>query len=248
LPDQRNGAPRGGGSGRRPAIHDVEEELQDSEIVRRVRSGELELFELLLRRYNQRLYRIARAVLRDDAEAEDVVQEAWFRAVSRLDQLADPGRFGGWICRIAMYEAWRRARRGSMLRKIRPPWASAAPAAAPAPADPEREASDRQVRGALEAAIDALPEPYRQVVMLRGVEELSTAEAAGLLGLSPDVVKTRFHRARVRLRMVLASPAPPREAFPFLGERCARMRQRVIAALPEWLSAGRLTVEASGGL
>ena len=207
-----------------------------------MRSGEYEHFELLLRRYNQRLYRIARGILRDDAEAEDVVQETWFRAISHLDQLADPDRFGAWICRIAMYEAWSRARRGSILRKLR-----RAPSPVPAiePADPEKQASEQEMRRVLEAAIDALPEGYRLVVMLRGVEQLSTTEAAGLLGLSPDVVKTRFHRARMRLRMALARIASPGEAFPFLGARCAGLRRRVTAALPEWMSADRLPLEAS---
>jgi RNA polymerase sigma-70 factor (ECF subfamily) len=232
----------------RPAIHDLDEGLSDAEIVRRVRAGEYELFEVLLRRYNQRLYRVARAVLREDSEAEDVVQEAWFRAVSHLDQLEDPDRFGGWICRIALYEAWNRARRSSILRKLRRPSSPSPLIPAAAPADPEREASERETRQALEAAIDALPEAYRLVVMLRGVEELSTAEAAGLLGLSPDVVKTRFHRARMRLRMVLAPAVFPKRAFPFLGARCARLRRRVIAALPEWMSADRLPFEASGHL
>jgi RNA polymerase sigma-70 factor (ECF subfamily) len=224
---------------------DMEENLQDAEIVRRVRAGEYEPFEILLRRYNQRLYRIARAALRDDAEAEDVVQEAWFRAVTHLDQLEDLDRFGGWICRIAMYEAWNRARRGVLLRKSRSTAPPAAHAAADESSDPEREATERQMRSALEAAIDALPEGYRAVVMLRGVEQLSTAEAAGLLGLSTSVVKTRFHRARMRLRMVLAEFASPNEAFRFLGGRCARLRRRVIAALPEWMAAKRLPIQAS---
>ena len=231
--------------GAKAGDEDVQEDLPDHEIVHRVRAGEYECFETLLRRYNQRLYRIARAVLRDDAEAEDVVQETWFRAISHLDQLTDPDRFGGWICRIAMYEAWNRARRGSLLRRWR---RSAAPVAAVEAADPEKQASELETRRALEAAIDALPEGYRLVVMLRGVEQLSTAEAAGLLGLSPEVVKTRFHRARMRLRMALAELVPPKEAFPFLGARCARLRRRVNAALAEWMSAEHPPLEASGRL
>ena len=223
----------------------MDETLQDAEIVRRVRAGEYELFEILLRRYNQRLYRIARAALRDDAEAEDVVQEAWFRAVTHLDQLAELERFGGWICRIAMYEAWNRARRGVLLRRSRPKWSAAPRASAEDSSDPEQEVSGREMRRALEAAIDALPEGYREVVMLRGVEQLSTAEAASLLGLSTAVVKTRFHRARMRLRMVLAEIASPHEAFRFLGGRCARLRRRVIAALPGWMAAKRLPLQAS---
>jgi RNA polymerase sigma-70 factor (ECF subfamily) len=226
-------------------VDDVEQDLPDAEIIRRVRAGEHDLFDVLLRRYNQRLYRVARAVLRDDAEAEDVVQESWFRAVCHLDQLEDPDRFGGWICRIAMYEAWNRARRGTILRKARRAWPSVAPVPEPERGDPEQEASARELRVALEAAIAALPEGYRLVVMLRGVEQLSTVEAAAILGLSPAVVKTRFHRGRLRLRMVLARVISPKVAFPFLGARCERLRRRVLAALPEWLSAARLSFGAS---
>jgi RNA polymerase sigma-70 factor (ECF subfamily) len=223
----------------KPAQGDLEaiseEPISDEAIVSRVLTGEKNLFGLLLRRYDQRLYRVARAVLRDDAEAEDVVQEAWVRAFQHLHQYAGRACFSTWLTRIAMYEAWARARRRKKLVPIAPgPDAEAHPMneSISGASDPEREAAEREATSALEAAIEALPESYRSVFVLRGLEGLSTAEAAECLDLTPEAVKTRLHRARNLLRKELSRVASPLTGvFPFLGARCDGMVARVLARI-----------------
>jgi RNA polymerase sigma-70 factor (ECF subfamily) len=206
--------------------------LSDEEVVRRVRAGQVDLFEVLMRRYNQRVYRLARAVLRSDSEAEDVTQEAWVRAYEHLDQFAGRALFSTWLGSIALHEAWARARKRKRYESIEPgveAEGGAMKRASPSP-DPEREALGREVRSFVEAAIETLPEMYRTVFMLRHVEELSTAETAELLELSEETVKTRLHRARSALQQQLLAEAGAgiRAAFPFLGERCDRMVETVL--------------------
>lgn len=209
--------------------------LSDEEVVRRVRAGQVDVFEVLMRRYNQRVYRLARAVLRSDSEAEDVTQEAWVRAYAHLDQFAGRAAFSTWLSRIALYEAWARVRRGNRFETIEPgprgegremKQASVGP-------DPEGEVFGREVRSLVEAAVEALPESYRTVFMLRQIEELSTAETAECLEVSEETVKTRLHRARSALRQELLTKAGAgiREAFPFLGDRCDRMVESVLARI-----------------
>jgi len=208
--------------------------VEDGEIVRRVCGGERDLFEQLLRRYNQRLYRLVRAVLGSAAEAEDVVQETWLRAFACLPQLTEPSRFAAWVSRIALYEAWARSRRGR--RWPSDEWNDSAEFAAGSPVavDPERVASDQEIQRVLEAAIDALPEKYRVILVLRGVEGLSPAEVASVLHLSRLAVNTRFHRARALLRAELSrrSGLLP-HVFDFLGLRCLRLRERVMGRVPD---------------
>ncbi len=204
----------------------------DEEIVRRVCAGERDVFGLLMRRYNQRVYRTARAVLRDDVEAEDVTQEAWLRAFSHLSQFEGRARFSTWLTRIALHEAWSRGRRA---RKFEEPAAQGAeePAVNDASGDPETRASGQEVRSYLESAIEGLPDAYRLVFVLREIEELSTAETAETLQITEDVVKTRLHRARAMLRRELLASAGPTIArtFPFLGSRCDRMVERVMTVI-----------------
>jgi len=217
-------------------LNEGELDLPDDEIVRRVSEGERDLFEQLLRRYNRRLYRIARAVLCNDGDAEDVVQETWLRAFANLHQLSEPARFAAWIGRIALYEAWARARRnrrGRLGERDGGPqglgWS---------PADPERATSDHEIVRLLENAIDALPEKYRLVLVLRAVEGLTSDEAARHLGVSRVTVNTRFHRARALLRAELSEHAGllPR-AFDFLGLRCRRTREHVMDRVSRMSSA-----------
>ena len=213
-------------------ICDGERSLEDGEIVRRICAGERELFDHLLRRYNQRLYRLARAVLRSDGDAEDVVQETWLRAFAHLTQLAEPARFAAWVSRIALYEAWARARRRNGRADE---WSPAADriAQAAAAGDPERAAADQEIQRVLETAIDSLPEKYRLVLVLRGIEGLSAAEAARALNISRVAVSTRFHRARALLRAELARRAGLTPGvFDFLGSRCQRLREHVMNRVP----------------
>jgi RNA polymerase sigma-70 factor (ECF subfamily) len=204
-----------------------DETLSEKEIVRRVRAGETGLFELLFRRHRQRVYRVARAILRDDAEAADVVQEAYLRAYTHLDQFAGRAAFSTWLTKIAVYLAWEHARlRGRQKEKRAvPAGGDAAEVDIATGSDPERQAFGKEVKTILETAIDTLPDRYRAIFMMREVEEMSTAETAECLNLSQDTVKTRLHRARALLREKLYASVGPlgAEAFRFGGSNCQRM-------------------------
>jgi RNA polymerase sigma-70 factor (ECF subfamily) len=201
----------------------------DEEIVERVLAGETALFELLMRRYNQRLYRITRAIVRDEAEAEDVTQDAFVRAFEHLDQFAGRARFSTWLTRIAVHEASARLRRGGRQTDLE----ESMPTLASAAAGPEQRASDRELGRAIEDALDALPEAYGAVFMLRDVEGLSTAETAACLDINPETVKTRLHRARALLRNHITARigASVRETFQFAGARCDRTVAAVMARI-----------------
>lgn len=215
--------------------------LSDGEVVRRVRAGETDLFEILMRRYNQRLYRIARSVRPSDTEAEELAQEAWVRAYEHLDQFVGRAAFSTWLIRILLHEGWARARRERRFQEL--------PADVPnegmtmndatIESGPERAALGNEVRSMLEAAIESLPELYRTVFVMREVEELSTSEAAQCLDVTEEVVKTRLHRARAALRRELLAMAgsQARSAYPFLGVRCDRIVERVLSRIRERTAA-----------
>ncbi len=211
--------------------------MPDEEVVRRVRAGEAALFEILMRRYNPRLYRVARAILRDDAEAEDVMQQAYVNAWAHLDQFAERASFGTWLTRIAVHEALGRLRRRAPLARMdamtEPEEWEAKTFRAKSP-DPEREAFTGELRRLLEGAIDSLPSAYRSVFVLREVEGLSTAETAQCLDINEDTAKTRLHRARRMLREQLYDRAGlvGGEVFSFHLSRC----DRVVAAVFERLA------------
>ena len=210
--------------------------LSDEEAVRRICGGEQDLFATLLRRYNQRVFRIARSVVRDDAEAEDVAQEAWVRAFTHLDDLAERPRFGAWLSRIAFREAMTRARRGRRVTPLDVFEATSPARVLPSPArTPEEDAAHGEEADALRAAIDALPAAYRTVYVLREIEELSTAETARCLGLTADAIKTRLRRARGLLRRGLLEirGTARRSVFRFLGDRCVALTARVLRRLSE---------------
>jgi len=211
--------------------------LPDEEVVARVRAGETALFEVLMRRYNQRVYRVARSILGNDTEAEDVMQEAYVRAYAHLDQFEGRAAFSTWLTKIAVYEAYARLRRssrfgvvGSSPEEGDEEWP---PEAASQDRDPERQMFDQEIRTLLEAAIDALPAGYRSVFTLREVEGLDTAETARCLGVGEDVVKTRLHRARGRIREDLfrRAGATSAEAFQFHLSRCDRLVDAVLARI-----------------
>ena len=209
--------------------------LTDLEVVRRVKAGEGALFELLMRRYNQRLYRVARSIVKDEAEAEDVMQQAYVNAYTHLAQFAERAQFSTWLTRITVYEALGRTRRRGRLTEIdaMPDHAEAQAVLTSKDPDPEQEALTGELRAALEASLDSIPEIYRTVFVLREVEGLSTAEAAACLETSEDVVKTRLHRARALLQQELMARAGSgaREAFTFHARRCDRVVEAVIAQL-----------------
>jgi RNA polymerase sigma-70 factor, ECF subfamily len=212
--------------------------LSDVEVVRRVLEGETALFEILMRRYNQRLYRVARAILRDDGEAEDVMQQAYVNAYRHLDQFASRAMFSTWLTKIAVHEALARARRrgrfhaGEAVHDSDGETMSALKSSAP---DPERQAFAAELRALIESAIEALPEHYRAVFVLREVEGMSTAESAECLDITEETAKTRLHRARMMLREALYERAGIESgaAFSFQAPRC----DRVVAAVFERIGA-----------
>ncbi len=198
--------------------------LSDEQIVERVKGGETHLYELILRRYNQRLYRITRSILGDDAEAEDVMQDAYVRAYTHLDTFEGRAKFATWLTKIAVYEALMRKRRQRRMEELD----VNAPGALP---DPERQALDEEVSRKLEGAVDALPAPYRAVFVMRDMEELTTAEVSEALGISTTAVKIRLHRARAALRRILGEDfgSDALKAYAFHASRC----DRVVAAVFE---------------
>ena len=206
--------------------------LSDEEVVARVLAGETHLFEIVMRRYNQRLYRVARAILRNDSEAEDVMQDAYVRAYEHLDQFAGRAKFSTWLTRIAVHEALMRRRRGNRYQDLQPMSEREEDPMEGFPSmalNPEQQASTSQIRGLLEEAVEQLPEAYRAVFMLRDVEEMNTIETATVLDLTEENVKVRLHRARALLRKSLFAKAgvERKEAFSFHATRCDRVVKNV---------------------
>jgi RNA polymerase sigma-70 factor, ECF subfamily len=224
--------------GRKAGQVRIREALTDNQLVRRVLAGEVALFEILAHRHSQRVYRAARAILRFDDEAADVVQETYLRAYRNLKQFGGQAKFSTWLIKIAIYEARARKRKGRTRgRELQATAVAIAAWNEPNPDDPEKLALVGEVRTILEAAIDTLPDLYRTVFVMRGVEEMSTADTAECLNLSEDAVKTRLRRARALLRKKLYAAVGPmrREAFRFAGKRCQRMwKERIFP----WIRSG----------
>ncbi len=207
----------------------------DEEVVARVRGGETALYEILMRRYNQRLYRAAVAILKDEAEAEDVMQDAYVRAYQNLYQFEGRAPFAAWLLRIAVNEALGRLRtrqRNQPLEEVNDNGEISMNIVEAAP-DPEQSATRAELGHLLEEAVLRLPEAYRAVVMLRDVEELSTAETAEALDLTEENVKIRLYRGHAIMRDIRFERvgADAKSAFPFMGERCDRIVRRVFEKL-----------------
>jgi RNA polymerase sigma-70 factor (ECF subfamily) len=221
----------------------------DRLLVERARAGDAIAFELIMRRYNRRLFRLARSVLRNAAEAEDVVQETYVRAYARLGDFVGPHGFSTWLGRIAMNEALGRLRGRdrvvslddyvkwgegqSDVRRVETLMAHQP--------DPERMAGDGELRRLLEQSIDRLPDEFRVVFVLRAVEGLSVAETAESLSILPQTVRTRFHRARRLLQEALGArfEALMPTAFEFGGERCDRIVATALRRLEPALQTAR---------
>lgn len=208
----------------------------DEELVRRVQRGDTALYEILMRRYNQRIYRIARSILRNDTEAEDVMQEAYVRAYQHLDDFAGKAKFSTWLTKIAVNEAFARLRRFARSRRQEPVAGGDLDLENTMRSnqrDPEAQAYDHELRSVLENAIGALPDTYRCVFVLRVVEGLDVNETAAALDLSLEAVKTRLHRGRAILRSSLERRAGilAPQVFPFHASRCDRVVQAVLRKL-----------------
>jgi RNA polymerase sigma-70 factor, ECF subfamily len=208
----------------------------DEHVVERVLGGETALYELLMRRHNQRVYRIARAILRDDAEAEDVMQDAYVRAYQNLADFEGRAKFITWLTRIALNEALARVRRRSRFQSIDssdPSNGDLMNSATSSRRNPEQQSYDRELSGVIEKAVLALPDEYRVVFMLRDVEGMSTEEAAEYLNLTQENVKVRLHRAHAKLRKQLyaAVGATTVRCFQFHAVRCDRVVNGVFRKL-----------------
>jgi RNA polymerase sigma-70 factor (ECF subfamily) len=222
-------------------------DLPDSEIVRRIVLGDQDAFMLLMRRYNQTLYRTARSILRDDAEAEDAVQEAYILAYRAMGTYRGEARLSTWLIRIVVNEAnarsRKRSRRAEIIQLSGGPEQDADAAEVnmndAAPEQPEHAAMRTQSRRLLEGTIDALPDAFRTVFVLRALEELTVEETAATLGIAEATVRTRFFRAKGLLREALAREIDfaQGDAFAFAGRRCDRIVTGVLARI-ESLQAG----------
>jgi RNA polymerase sigma-70 factor, ECF subfamily len=214
--------------------------LGDMELVQLARQRDGTAFRAIMQRSNRRLYRIARAVMHDDSEAEDVVQEAYMRAFASLADFRGESSLATWLSRIVLNEALGRLRRLrptvdlASIETRRPSSGEVIPfSLASTQPDPERTMAQREIQVLLERAIDALPDAFRIVLVARVVEEMSVDETAELFGLRPQTVKTRLHRARRILRDVLEKQVGPvlNDAFPFAGRRCERITNEVLKRL-----------------
>ncbi len=209
-------------------------------LVERAKSGDQSAFRAIMEQNNRRLYRVARAVMKDDTEAEDVVQETYLRAFFNLSKFRGESSLTTWLTRIALNEALGRKRKQRAMVTLETVETAQQTSAQiiqfPAmntETDPERSAAQNEIQRLLERAMDALPEPFRVVFVMRDVEEMSIEETAFHLGIRPQTVKTRLHRARRLLRQSLDGELAStlKETFPFAGARCARITEAVLSRL-----------------
>jgi RNA polymerase sigma-70 factor (ECF subfamily) len=224
-----------------PAIR-ASSALSDTDIVRRVRAGDSALFEVLMRRHNQRVYRAARAVIRDEADVEDVMQQAYINAYTHLGQFEERAQFSTWLTRIVLHEAFNRRRktqrsesRGATESQLDEGGGDYMDTFESPAADPERQAYAQELTRVLETAVDSLPETYRTVFMLRDIEGLSTSETGEGLGIGAEAVKTRLHRARAMIRRAVTAQIGEVAAgsFQFHAPRCDRVVNAVLARIGE---------------
>ena len=222
------------------ALQSVEgNELSETELIDATRRGDGSAFRVIMQRHNRRLYRVARSVVGDDSEAEDVVQEAYVRAFTGLAAFRGDASLATWLTRIALNEALGRRRRRrptvdvQVVDSLQDRTGARILMFPTMDSDPEQAAGRRDVRRLLEAAIEGLPASFRAVFMMRLVEGMSVEETAGLLGLRAETVKTRLHRARRLLRKALDDQLSSALAgtFPFDGARCGRLTDAVLARL-----------------
>jgi len=207
------------------------ETMDDQTVIGRVLAGDVELFEIIMRRHNEKIYRAVRAILRDDAEVEDVMQEAYLNAFSHLRDFSGRASFSTWLTRIAVHEALARLRKRRRVEPLDDADEGEMPAAEAL--RPDERATAAELRVLLEDAVERLPHAFRATFVLRSIEQLSVAETAEVLGVPEETVKTRHHRARERLRSTLTERVG--EALPglfsFHRPRCDSVVANVLARL-----------------
>jgi RNA polymerase sigma-70 factor (ECF subfamily) len=213
-------------------------ESGDTELVQRALARDEAAVRAIMQANNRRLYRLARGILRNDSEAEDVVQESYARAFTHLESFRGDSSLSTWLSRIAMNEALGRLRRRRPAVEM-----DALPQGAleaqiiqfplAASDDPEKSMAQREIQAVVEHAIDDLPEAFRLVFITRVIEGMNVEETAEILSLKPETVKTRLHRARTMLRDNVEKKIGPvvMEAFPFAGKRCERLTDAVLKRL-----------------
>ena len=211
----------------------------EAELIRRARGRDEAAVRAILKANNRRLYRLARGILRNDGEAEDVVQETYVQAFTHLEDFRGDSSLATWLSRIAMNLA------AGRLRRQRPgvEWTTLPPGVLEAQIihfpqlatseDPEKSMAQREIRHVVEHAIDELPEVFRIVFIARVIEGMNVEDTAESLGLKPETVKTRLHRARAMLRNNVEAKIGPvvMDAFPFAGKRCERLTEAVLQRL-----------------
>jgi len=207
--------------------------LEDAQLVQLARQRDGTAFRTIMQRHNRRLYRMARSVVLNDSEAEDVVQEAYVRAFINLDQFRGDSSLATWLSRIVLNEALGRLRRRRPMVDLGTIENSPSSQIIPFPTpqlDPERTIAQREIQRLVEHAIDALPDAFRIVLVARIIEDMSIEETAELFGLRAETVRTRLHRARALLKVALKQhiDSALTEAFPFAGQRCARTTSAVL--------------------
>jgi RNA polymerase sigma-70 factor, ECF subfamily len=212
----------------------------DAHIVALAQAGSEAAFREIMRRNNRRLFRVARAVVRDAGEAEDVLQEAYLKAFAGLASFRGEASLSTWLTRITLNEALQRRRRQRETVELREldrtpgPGANVLVFPMLETDNPEAAAARTQLRGLLERAVDDLPASFRLVFVMRDIEEMSIEETAAHLKLRPETVRTRLFRARRLLRKALHAKIASGFSggvFPFEGARCARITDAVIARL-----------------
>ncbi len=208
----------------------------DLALAQRALAGDGEAFRAIMKRHNQRLYRLARSIVRNDGEAEDVVQEAYVSAFAHLRSFRGDASLTTWLSRIVINEALGRMRKVQRREQRSDQGVEAQVIAFPLNAnhdDPERTMAQRQIMQLVERATDNLPDEFRRVFVARVIEGLSTEETADLLDILPETVKTRLHRARLLVRKQLDEQIGPvlMNAFPFAGRRCERLTEAVMKRL-----------------
>jgi len=216
--------------------------LSDAELSRRISEGDRHALEHMMRQHNRTLFRTARAILHDDAEAEDAVQDAYLQAYRSIGAFRGEAKLSTWLIRIVANQALARRRKAARRAAIVPIRGGGAEeheleaeAATRGPDGPESQTQRSELRRLLEQKIDELPEAFRAVFVLRALEELPVEETAAALGIPEATVRTRFFRARSQLREALSQEIDLAfdDAFAFLGERCDRIVARVLARLSQ---------------
>jgi RNA polymerase sigma-70 factor (ECF subfamily) len=199
-------------------------DLHDHDVIARVLAGDHAAFQVLVRRYNQRMFRAARAITRTDVDAEDVLQQAWLGVFRNLAQFRGDASFATWATRIAVNEAIALTRKRPMVAEV---------VESETVVPPDADLARQQLGALLEACLASIPQGNREVMVLRDVLELDTAETAACLGLTEEVVRVRLHRARAAVAAALTEQLADhaREIYRFDGERCDRITAAVMTAV-----------------